>query len=60
MASRAIEDMIDPVLTPPVRPKLEVDGKTRDSDDPMFRVECEDDVLDNKECQLQRERWAEN
>ena len=52
--------MIDPKLNKPGRPKLEKDGKDRDVNDPMFSVECEDYVLDNKECQLGRERWAEN
>ena len=56
MASRAIEDMIDPVLTPPVRPKLEVDGKTRDSDDPVFRIECEDYLLSNKTDRSKKEK----
>ena len=43
-----------------MRPKLEVGGKTRDSDDPVFRIECEDYALNNKTYRSKKEKWDKN
>ena len=43
-----------------MRPNLEVDGKTQDSDDIVFRMECKDYSLDKKTYQSKKEKWEEN
>ena len=64
MASRAIEDMKNPAMTVPIRPKLEIDKNgtiiTRERNDPMFNMEAEDYIVEMKTYQAKKDKWGEN
>jgi hypothetical protein len=68
-ASMAMEDMAEPILTPPIRPKLEQetikqDGTTetitRPETSPMFKMEVEDYIAANKTYNSKKDKWEEN
>ena len=50
MASRAINNMKNPDMDKPDRLVAKKENVVRDSDDPMFNIECEDYTEDMKEC----------
>ena len=64
----AMEDMAEPILTPPIRPTLEKlvlkqDGTTetitRTESSSVFKMEVEDYISDNKVYRTKKERWEE-
>ena len=65
VALRAIEDMTNPKMTPPSRPKVEKDGLdgtvvTQDRDDSEFKMECKYYSVAEKNYQAKKERWDNN
>ena len=65
----AMEDMAEPILTPPTRPTLEQvtirqDGSTetttRDETSLLFKMEVDDYIADSKVYRTKKERWEEN
>ena len=64
-----MEDMAEPILTPPIRPTLEKvilkdDGTTetitRLESSSVFKMEVEDYIAYNKTYTTKKDRWEEN
>ena len=60
MVARGIDDMKNSAMKNPDMPVVKEDNVVWDSDDPIFRIECEDYTKDMKEYRLWRGRWEEN